>query len=366
MYTVQRGELAGIISLLTTKLIAGWNHNERTSQMKKQLAVLLSVLLSASALAAPASAANNPRNMYDVKRGDTLWRISEIYKTTTEELKKINGLQTSLLLPGQKLRVPIVYEVKSGDTLWKLSQSFSSDAAAIKKVNRLATERIYTGQKLRIPPKKLQMEGQFVLMTREEFQDWIFNQKFTRKVGKVQQHHTFQPSYEQFNGSNHFSMLKGMKEYHVTGMGWSDISQHLTTFPDGKVAVGRSFNTAPEGSFGLQNKAAMHRIEADSIAIENVGNFDKNKMTKEQKETITAVTALLMLKYGLSPSVDTITYHHWWDINTGEKVLDKSSGHAVKTCPGTEFFGGNSTEDAKKGFYPLVVRKMKEISASIQ
>ncbi|SIB82307.1 Probable peptidoglycan endopeptidase LytE precursor [Mycobacteroides abscessus subsp. abscessus] len=86
--------------------------------------------------------------MYDVKRGDTLWRISEIYKTTTEELKKINGLQTSLLLPGQKLRVPIMYEVKSGDTLWKLSQSFSSDAAAIKKVNRLASDRIYTGQGL--------------------------------------------------------------------------------------------------------------------------------------------------------------------------------------------------------------------------
>jgi LysM repeat protein len=335
-------------------------------KMKKLLAVLGSCLLLMGISASPSSAANNPRNMYDVKPGDTLWKIAGTYKTSPDELKKINGLQTSLLLPGQKLRVPIMYEVKSGDTLWKLSQSFSSDVGAIKKVNRIASDRIYTGQKLRIPPKKLQMEGQFVLMTREEFQDWIFNHKFTRKVGKIQQHHTFQPSYEQFNGSNHFSMLKGMKEYHVTGMGWKDISQHLTTFPDGRVAVGRSFNIAPEGSFGLQNKAAMHRIEADSIAIENVGNFDKNKMTKEQKETITAVTALLMLKYGLTPSVNTITYHHWWDINTGEKVLDKSSGHAVKTCPGTEFFGGNSTEDAKKSFYPLVERKMKEISASVR
>jgi LysM repeat protein len=334
--------------------------------MKKLLAVLGSCLVLIGIFASPSSAANNPRNMYDVKPGDTLWKIAGTYRTTPDELKKINGLQTAMLLPGQKLRVPIMYEVKSGDTLWKLSGSFSSTIGAIKKVNGLASDRIHVGQKLRIPPKKLTMEGQFVLMTREEFQDWIFNQKFTRKVGKIQQHHTFQPSYEQFNGTNHFSMLKGMKEYHVTGMGWSDISQHLTTFPDGKVAVGRSFNIAPEGSFGLQNETAMHRIEADSIAIENVGNFDKNKMTKEQKETITAVTALLMLKYGLSPSVDTITYHHWWDINTGEKVLDKSSGHAVKTCPGTEFFGGNSTADAKKSFYPLVERKMKEISESIR
>lgn len=78
-------------------------------------------------------------------------------------------------------------------------------------------------------------------------------QKFTRKVAKIQQHHTYQPSYQQFNGSNHFVLMKGMEEYHVEGMGWSMISQQLTTFPDGKVAVGRPFNIAPEGSFGLQN-----------------------------------------------------------------------------------------------------------------
>ncbi|WP_257985800.1 N-acetylmuramoyl-L-alanine amidase [Bacillus sp. M6-12] len=149
-------------------------------------------------------------------------------------------------------------------------------------------------------------------------------------------------------------------------MGWSQISQHLTTFPDGKVVVGRPFDTPPEGSFGLQNKSVMHAIEANSLAIENVGNFDKNRMTEEQKETIITITALLSLKFGLTPSIESITYHHWWDINSGERVLDKSEGHAVKTCPGTEFFGGNSTTSAKNNFYPLVLSKMKEISASMR
>lgn len=310
-------------------------------------------------------AENNPRNIYEVKQGDTLIKIAKKYGSTAGDLKQYNGLQSDRLLIGQKLRVPIMYKVARGDTLWKLAGKFDSAVPIIKEANGLSADGLNAGQKLKIVPRKLAMDGKFVLMTREEFRDWIFNQKFTRKVAKVQQHHTYQPSYKQFNGSNHFALMKGMEEYHVTGMKWSMISQQLTTFPDGKVAVGRPFDIAPEGSFGLQNKEAMHKIEADAIAIENLGNFDDNHMTAEQKETIVTVTALLMLKYGLAPSIDSITYHHWWDINSGERVLDSSHGHAVKTCPGTEFFGGNSTASAKNNLYPLVRKKMQEIRGTL-
>ncbi|MBS4173876.1 peptidoglycan recognition family protein [Bacillus sp. FJAT-49736] len=205
----------------------------------------------------------------------------------------------------------------------------------------------------------------FKIMTRDEFKNWLFNQTFSRQVGKIQLHHTWKPSYEQFDGSNHLRMLKGMENYHKSRMKWSHISQHLTIFPDGRVALGRPFNLPPEGTFGLNNKAVMRAIEADSIAIENIGDFDKghDQMTREQKETIVTVTALLCIKYGLTPTVDSITYHHWWDIKTGERVLDNGKGHAVKTCPGTGFFGGNSTTSAKNNLYPLISKKMKEIAA---
>lgn len=336
--------------------------------MKKSFVLLFSLILFMLMNIPSAHAVNNPRNIYDVKPGDSLWKISSTYLTSVEDLKLINGLQSDLVLVGQKLRVPIMYEVVPGDTLWKLSQSFNSTVHSIKTTSGLTSDVIYVGQKIKIPPKKLTMQGQYVLMTREEFKDWIFNHKFTRKIGKIQQHHTYQPSYQNFNGSNHFALLKEMEDLHVKKMGWSNISQQLTTFPDGKVAVGRPFNIPPEGSFGLLNKSAMQAIEADALAIENVGNFDSgnNKMTAEQRETITTVTALLMLEFGLTPSVDSVTYHHWWDINSGERVLDKGEGHAIKTCPGTGFFGGNSTASAKNNFYPLVSQKMQKILASMQ
>lgn len=334
--------------------------------MKKQLVLVLSLIILMFINLSSAQAANNPRNIYEVKSGDYLWKIANTYGTSAEDLKLINGLQSDLILVGQKLRVPVMYEVVPGDTLWKLAQSFTSTVQAIKTANGLTSTVIYVGQKIKIPPKRLTMKGQYVLLSREEFKDWLFNHRFTRKIGKIQQHHTYQPSYQQFNGTNHFELMKGMEEYHVKEMGWSTISQQLTTFPDGKVAIGRSFNTPPEGSFGLLNESAMQAIEADALAIENVGNFDagNNQMTEEQRETIITVTALLMLKFGLTPSIDSITYHHWWDINSGERVLDHGEGHAIKTCPGSGFFGGNSTASAKDNFYPLVSSKMKEISAS--
>lgn len=128
------------------------------------------------------------------------------------------------------------------------------------------------------------MSDQFVLMSREQFRDWLFNQKITRKITWFQEHHTYSPSYKNFNGSNYFSLMNGMKEYHVKGMGWSDISQQLTIFPDGKVVVGRPFNTPPQGSFGLTNKSVTPTIEANTVAIENIGNFDGvDQMTPEQR-----------------------------------------------------------------------------------
>lgn len=303
---------------------------------------------------------HNHSNLYDVKSGDTLWKIADMYGTTVDDLKTSNGLQSNLLIVGQKLLVPTTYTVVAGDTLWKIATAFNSTVQSIKTTNGLKSDMIHIGQKLKVHPKKLNMQGQYVLMTREEFRHWLFNNRFTRKVSLIQQHHTWSPSYKHFNGSNHFALLKGMENYHVKEANWRNIAQNLTTFPDGTVAVSRPFNDAPEGSIGPKANSV-------GIAIENVGNFDlgHDSMTKEQRETIVYVTALLSIKFGLTPSIDSITYHHWWDMQTKERVLDNSKGASVKTCPGTNFFGGNSTQSAKSHFYPLVTRKMQEIRATM-
>ncbi|NSL50949.1 peptidoglycan recognition protein family protein [Calidifontibacillus erzurumensis] len=300
--------------------------------------------------------ASDSTNLYSVQAGDTLVKIAKKFNTTVKELKIANGLQTNSLFVGQKLWVPIIYQVKAGDTLDNIASAYHSTVELIKAANNLSTNILYEGQKLKIPPKKMLIKGNHILMTKEEFKEWLSHHKFKRKIRLIQQHHTWTPSYKHFNGTNHFALLKGMENFHVKEKGWKMIAQNITTFPDGKIAVSRPFDIPPEGSIGWKANHA-------GIMIENIGNFDKgfDVMTKEQKETIVYITALLCLKFGLTPSIDTITYHHWWDLRTGERVLDNGKSFAVKTCPGTAFFGGNTTKSATKYFYPLVKDQIKKI-----
>lgn len=301
----------------------------------------------------------NLSNTHTVQSGETLPAIAAAYGTTPEELKAANGLLSDSVTAGQKLYVPMIYQVMSGDSLEKIAEAYHSTPQLIKTTNGLKSDQLYLGQMLMIPPKRLNMQGQYILMTREEFKNWLFNNQFSRKITLIQQHHTWLPSYKHFHGSNHFKMLKGMENFHVKGNGWKNIAQNITTFPDGTVAVCRPFNIAPEGSIGS-------KANTTGIAIEHIGNFDlgHDVMTKEHRDTITYITAALSLKFGLTPSIDSITYHHWWDLRTGERVLDHGPEYNVKTCPGTGFFGGNSTTSAKAHFYPLVKQKMEEISSS--
>lgn len=189
----------------------------------------------------------------------------------------------------------------------------------------------------------------FILLKRSEFKNWMMKQTINRKVTMIQNHHTWLPDYTSFNG-DHFRSVQGMKNFHVNQRGWSDIGQHITTFPDGMIIVGtRPFERAPAGIKGHNSNA---------ICIEHLGNFNKNKdkMEEQHRRSIIHVNSVLNLKFGLEANVDHNVYHHWYDLST----LQRTGGSGnTKTCPGTNFFGGNSIEKCKKHFIPLVRKDLK-------
>lgn len=189
----------------------------------------------------------------------------------------------------------------------------------------------------------------FTLMTIAEFEKWIVQQKVTRKITVIQEHHTWSPSYKQFNGSNHFQLQKNMRDYHVNSAGYADIAQNFTVFPDGMICTGRSMNTAPAGCRGANT---------NGICIENLGNFDVggDKMNDSQKDTIVRMAAALLKKFKLSPETG-ITYHAWWT-DSGSSLGTYVAGRSCKTCPGTAFFGGNTRASYDKNLKPLIVKAM--------
>lgn len=87
-------------------------------------------------------------------------------------------------------------------------------------------------------------------------------------------HHTWKPTHKQFTGSNHIRIQQNMKAHHIRpsssgGSGFSDIAQHISIFPDGKIVTGRNFANSPASITGfniIRNKP--------SFCVELIGNFD--------------------------------------------------------------------------------------------
>lgn len=201
----------------------------------------------------------------------------------------------------------------------------------------------------------MKQKNKYILLNQEEFSNWLFSSTFKRTIKLIQNHHTFIPNYSHFNGKNYFEKVEGMERTHIE-KGFGEIAQNITTFSDGFICVCRDFNKEPCGIRGAN---------VYGICIEHLGNFDLggDKMTNEHKSTILFLNALLCVKFNLKPDVNSIIYHHWYDLNTGKRTDGKG---VTKSCPGTNFFGGNTIEVAKQNFIPLVISVYESLLNSTQ
>ena len=96
---------------------------------------------------------NDNQNIYIVKKGDTLYKIANMYGTTVDNLKAINNLKNNNLSIGQKLIVPSknkIYIVQKGDSLWSIARKYDTTVDSIKRNNNLSTNVLQIGQKLKI------------------------------------------------------------------------------------------------------------------------------------------------------------------------------------------------------------------------
>ncbi len=195
--------------------------------------------------------------------------------------------------------------------------------------------------------------GKFKSFNKDTFKEYMDNLKISRKVIRVQLHHTYSPSYKNFTGTNHQALQNNMRNYHVKTNGWNDIGQHFTIFPDGIILTGRSLEKDPAGIYGANSGA---------ICIECLGNFDKggDTMTSEQKNSVVAVVKILVDRFGLD-ATDDVIYHAWYG-SDGRALGDYYQRHSVKTCPGTNFFGGNTLTAYEKNLKPLIETYGKELN----
>jgi membrane-bound lytic murein transglycosylase D len=92
---------------------------------------------------------------YFVRRGDFLGKIARKFGLRLGYLKKLNGIINNRVYVGQKLNVTkgkrnFSYRVRSGDSLLNISRFYKTSIQRIKKLNRLRSSVIRPGQILKI------------------------------------------------------------------------------------------------------------------------------------------------------------------------------------------------------------------------
>lgn len=100
----------------------------------------------------------NGYSKYQVSAGETLFGISKIFSITIEELRAANGLdRSSLIKAGDTLLIPsslcnkslsqeqfniVFYEVKRGDNLWRIADIFGISVQSLYEFNDLSSDSV--------------------------------------------------------------------------------------------------------------------------------------------------------------------------------------------------------------------------------
>ena len=95
-------------------------------------------------------------NIYIVKKGDSLYKIAQNYNTTISQIMDLNNLTNTSLSIGQSLKIPstsseVTYVVKKGDSLYKIAQNYNTTVSKLKELNNLSSNILSIGQILKIP-----------------------------------------------------------------------------------------------------------------------------------------------------------------------------------------------------------------------
>ena len=111
----------------------------------------------------------NTLNMHTIKAGETIGQIAEAYNVSISNIKKWNGLKSNKILSGQKLKIysdvslgdvkssgtatsakPKTHTVTRGESLDSIAKKYRTSIDELKRINNLTTNKILIGQKLKV------------------------------------------------------------------------------------------------------------------------------------------------------------------------------------------------------------------------
>ena len=123
--------------------------------------------VSGTTTASSSRTAGTTATTHTVKSGDSLYAIAGRYGTSVDRIRKDNNISGNNIRVGQVLKISggktavasaagsgtRTHRVKSGDTLYGIARQYGVTVGAIEEANGLTTTNLRPGQKLKIPAK---------------------------------------------------------------------------------------------------------------------------------------------------------------------------------------------------------------------
>lgn len=126
---------------------------------------------------------------YQVKSGDTYWKISQKYSVDIDELLNENSAYNNpYLIVGQTIKLPynldekILYQVVWGDTYWKISQKFDVDINELLEVNNANSQTKVNVNDVVIIPKSNNY-GTHIVESGDTY--WKISQKYSVDINEL-------------------------------------------------------------------------------------------------------------------------------------------------------------------------------------
>ncbi len=108
---------------------------------------------------------------YTIKPGDSLWKIANNCNVTVDDIVKLNNLSSTIVYPGQIIKLSescaakqddqgnsnsgeesdSLYTVRRGDTLYSIARMFNTSVNQLMEDNNLTSTTLYIGQQLKVP-----------------------------------------------------------------------------------------------------------------------------------------------------------------------------------------------------------------------
>ncbi len=224
------------------------------------------------------------KNIYIVKKGDSLYSIAKKFNTTVDEIKTTNNLKTTNLSIGQELIIPIssinetaqTYIVQNGDSLYSIASKFNTTVDNLKKLNNLSSNLLSIGQKLIISDETIETNEDYILYTVKSGDNlYQIAIKYNTTVDEIKKLNNL--------SSNLLSIGQSLKIPNVSNI---DYMLYTVKSGDSLYQIAIKYNTTVDEIKKLNNLSSNLLSIGQSLKIPNVSNIDYTLYTVKSGDSL--------------------------------------------------------------------------------